>query len=184
MKQIILISFFLIGYSSVNAQLTATTPSGKKVILNADHTWKEAGASKGEVEIPDYLKKFIGTWDAYYTVSSEVNDKIYGHQKISETKPSLLFDIAYQNSKIKIRSCRTGTKEGVYYFGKYSNGKIACTGFSADRFYKYQIPEFKTLQNGELMYSDGEGDYVLKHSSTPIDNVKRTYTLLNPVNGD
>ncbi len=130
------------------------------------------------------LQGFIGTWEAYYTVYSNDNDKNYGHQKLSESVPSLIFDISVQGNKTKIRICQPSGTEGDYYFAEYKKGKLTCVGYSAEKFYKYEIPSFKKLQNGELLYSDGGGVYILKHSSTPMDNVIRKYTLLNPINND
>jgi hypothetical protein len=132
--------------------------------------------------IDEYLNKFNGTWNAYYTVWSEINDKFYGHQKISSNEPDLIFDISNQNGKIKIRRCKPNEKEGVFYFGKYENKIISLDGYAAERFYKMQVPTFKVLENGELLYSDGEGDFILKHSKSPIDSINRTYILFKPSN--
>lgn len=122
------------------------------------------------------LIQFIGTWSAYGTGYGA------GNQKIIDKEPSLTFDISTINGKIKVRVCRIGSTVGDFYYCEFKDGKLCCAGFAADRFYKYQIPSFVSAQNGELLYSDGGGDFILKRSSTNIDNVE--FTMINPVNED
>jgi hypothetical protein len=95
-----------------------------------------------------------------------------------------LFGITFENGKYKIQNCYASSDKGVYYFGKYENGKIIVTGYEAERFYKYQIPTFEPQSDGGLLYSDGADDIKLKKSDVLISDKKRTYALLDPVNND
>ena len=114
--------------------------------------------------IPKYLIGFIGTW------KSETDD--------------LLIDISYINNSIKIRTCNKNDNKGDYCFGMYSNNKITIKGFSANRFYKFQIPTYELNGSNQLIYSDGGGDLKLKKTNISIDSKQRQYKLINPVNND
>lgn len=148
-----------LAFDSVQKSKNTDTKTATKV----NQTQPQKETISVTEKYPEYLKKFIGTW----------KDNNGG-----------LFDISYQNNKIKIRNCDTNNKTGVYYFGKYKQGKIFVDGYAEERFYKFQIPSFEATQNGELIYSDGVGDIILSKSTLSIDNVKREYELLNPVNND
>lgn len=111
---------------------------------------------------PGFAAKVIGTW----------------------TDGTGLFGITFENGKYKIQNCYATADKGVYYYGKYENGKIIVTGYEAERFYKYEIPTFEPQSDGGLVYSDGGGTTKLKKSDVLISDRKRTYSLLNPVNND
>jgi hypothetical protein len=91
---------------------------------------------------PAYLSQFIGTW--------ETND--HGG----------LLEISYVDNRLRIRDCADpNATSGVEYFARYSNGEIVAVGDPHD-FYKFQLPSFKILPNGELHIDcgacvDGEG---------------------------
>ncbi|MEI6488982.1 MAG: FKBP-type peptidyl-prolyl cis-trans isomerase [Bacteroidota bacterium] len=164
-------------YSTVNCDIELVDFSCIAVEPNTSNNTNQKQLSTQNT-YPHYLIDFHGTWDAY-NISYGANN-----QKIVEKEPSKKFDIGFENDKIKIRTCEPNAKEGYYYFAELKNQKLFCIGYAASRFYKYQIPSFEKLPNGELLYSDGIGDCILKPNVGSFDIIERKYSLLNPINND
>jgi hypothetical protein len=135
----------------------------EKTIKSSASINTDSNDGTGEDSPPDYSLSFVGTW-------TDGSGSLWG--------------ITFENGRFKIQNCRTSADNGVYYYGKYENGKIIITGYAEERFYKYQIPTFESLSDGGLLYSDGGGDIKLKKSDVLISHTKRTYSLLDPVNND
>lgn len=105
------------------------------------------------------INKFVGTWtvDLYPIVEIKIID-----------------------NQIRIRECyRADTESGIEYWGSFENDVITAKGNPQD-FYKFQLPTFKLLENGNLYFDCGAGPYELNKS-----NKKLTASRFDaPVNND
>lgn len=106
------------------------------------------------------LEKYIGTW--------------------TDIDKNLLVEITYTGNSIRIRESYDPTA-GTEFFGKYSGGRIIAVGDPKD-FYKFQLPEFKLLENGELLHVCGACSPENKLKKTAKEMPKVKYSP--PVNGD
>lgn len=132
---------------------------------------------KQNVTIPDFYKKFIGTWKGY-DVGYNGNEKVIGKESSSE------FKISYENNGLKIfREAKydkdNNTKNYHIAYGTYRNNMIIIekdkfyqngklniimgNGESENQigFYKKTVPTIEYLSDGTLQYSDGVGDVIL-----------------------
>ena len=106
------------------------------------------------------VDKFVGVWtvDNYPIIEIKIIDE----------------------DKILIRQCYgIDAEEGVEFWGYYNNNEIIAKGNAQD-FYKFQIPTFKLLGNGNLYYDCSVGPYELKKSNIIMPEIR----FLAPVNND
>lgn len=142
--------------------------------------------------------KVGGGWDSYYrdlggTAGEEIpcsKSPLKGEKQLSMNKAqqsellnyigtwtdqdnSLLIEISYTSNSIRIREFHGAVEMGgTEYFGKYSGDRIIAVGDPKD-FYKFDLPEFKLLENGELQHVCGACfDDRLKKTSKKMPKVK------------
>lgn len=149
-------------FGTTMVQYYKITPDGLVEKKSGKIYYTKAAVAANDVAL---LKGYIGTWtdkDSYYFV-----------------------EISYAGNSIRIRQTSGApATDGAEFLGKYSEGGIIVVG-DRKNFYKYQLPTFKLLENGELLHDCGEcgSEDKLKKTAKKMPKVKYS-KYSHPVNSD